>query len=175
MVIHPSIYWIAGSSCSGKSSIARMFAEQYGFNLYACDEHVDEHLRNISPNKQPAMHQISRMNANEVFYTRKIQEQLRTYIDFFIEDFDFVLKDLTTAEPQTPLVVEGNQLLPFLIAPYLQESHKAIWIVPTEPFQWAHYSKRTWIDNILKYTDDPVVAFRNWMTRDVLFAEFIQQ
>lgn len=174
MLVNPLIYWIGGSACSGKSTIAKKFAQKNGFELYACDEHTHEHLQYISAKQHPTMYKISEMDANEAFYTRGIQEQLTTYIDFFIEDFSFVIRDLATG-PQTPLVVEGNQLLPFLIAPYLRESHKGIWIIPTEPFQWEHYSKRTWIQDILQHTEDPTVAFRNWMTRDVLFAQFVQQ
>ncbi|MNI93780.1 hypothetical protein D3C73_1517790 [compost metagenome] len=71
--------------------------------------------------------------------------------------------------------MEGNQLLPALVAPLLKKGDRGIWIVPAEQFQWEHYSKREWIQGILQETDDPEMAFRNWMWRDALFAERVKQ
>ncbi|MFD1774978.1 hypothetical protein [Paenibacillus rhizophilus] len=74
-----------------------------------------------------------------------------------------------------PIVVEGNQLLPSLVAPCLKSRHKAIWLIPTEPFQRHYYSQRDWIQEILNSTDDPAAAFDNWMSRDAGFADFVEQ
>ncbi len=168
------IYWIGGSACAGKSSLARMYADKYGFELYACDEHCEKHMQNISRDEQPAMHRVAMMNPNEAFYTRDVQEQLRLYIQFFREDFSFVLKDLA-ARPNVPIVVEGNQLLPHLVLPHLRPNHKGIWIIPSERFQREQYSQRSWIQELLQQTEDPAVSFNNWMSRDALFAELVQQ
>jgi hypothetical protein len=151
-----------------------MYAEKYGLARYACDEHYGDHLQRITAGKQPAMSIISRLTMNEVFVARKVKEQLDTYIRCFQEDFSFVLDDLASMG-QTPVVVEGNQLLPALVAPFLKEADRAIWIVPAEQFQWEHYSRREWIQGILQQTDDPEMAFRNWMKRDALFAGRVKQ
>lgn len=71
--------------------------------------------------------------------------------------------------------MEGNQLLPALVAPLLRQADRAIWIIPAEQFQLEHYSKRTWIQGILQRTDESEQAFRNWMKRDALFAEKVKQ
>ncbi|WP_052410208.1 hypothetical protein [Paenibacillus durus] len=169
-----TIYWIGGSACAGKSTIAKGYAEKHGLALYACDEHLGSHLKTITALNQPAMHKISRMNYNEAFYIRTVQKQLEEYIAFFKEDFAFVLKDLAE-HFNCPVVVEGNQLLPSLVFPHLQPQHKAIWMIPTEPFQRHHYSQRIWIQDILNSTDDPEAAFDNWMNRDALFADFVEK
>ncbi|MRN54440.1 hypothetical protein [Paenibacillus monticola] len=174
MAIDQIIYWIGGSACSGKSTLAKRYADKYGLELYACDEYYDKHMQNISRDKQPAMHKVSMMNPNEAFYTRDVQEQLRVYLQFFKEDFLLVLEDLA-ARPNVPIVVEGNQLLPHLVLPHLRPNHKGIWIIPSERFQREHYSQRSWIQELLQQTEDPTVSFNNWMSRDVLFAELIQQ
>lgn len=168
------IYWIGGSACAGKSTLAKMYADKYGLALYACDEHFNEHMQQISPEEQPAMHRVSRLKMNEVFYTREVDEQLNTYLDCFKEDFAFVLRDLARMGEKA-VVVEGNQLLPSLVAPLLERNHKAIWIVPTEQFQWEHYSRREWIHDLLQETDNPEAAFRNWMRRDALFAGRVKE
>lgn len=168
------IYWIGGAACAGKSTLAQMYAEKYELELYSCDEYFEEHLKRISVVEQPAMYKVSTMNPNEAFYTREINEQLEVYIQSFKEDFSFVIDDLRKKTDQ-PIVVEGNQLLPSLVLPYLSNNHKAIWIIPTENFQREYYMKRSWIENILKNTEDSEVAFDNWMKRDALFANLVYQ
>lgn len=168
------IYWIGGSACAGKSTLAKMYADKYGLALYACDEHFHEHMQQISREHQPAMHRVTRLTMNEAFYTRKVEEQLNTYIECFEEDFTFVLLDLARMGEKA-VVVEGNQLLPRLVAPLMKNNHKAIWIVPTEQFQWEHYSRREWIHDILQETENSGIAFRNWMKRDALFAARVKE
>lgn len=173
-VLPSSIYWIGGSACAGKSTLAGMYAEKHGLQLYACDGRFDEHLQRVTAEQQPAMSRISGLTMNEVFLTRDVKEQLDTYTACFQEDFSFVLDDLACMG-EAPVVVEGNQLLPALVAPLLRQADRAIWIIPAEQFQLEHYSKRTWIQGILQRTDESEQAFRNWMKRDALFAEKVKQ
>ncbi|OKP82537.1 hypothetical protein [Paenibacillus sp. P32E] len=174
MLNNQVIYWIGGSSCAGKSTLAKMYAEKYELELYSCDEYFDRHLQDVSTSEYPAMHKVSTMSPNEAFYTREVQEQLSVYIQVFIEDFSFVIKDLAKRKDK-PVVVEGNQLLPSLVSAHLNEHHKAIWIIPTEQFQREQYSKREWIQGILQNTENPALAFNKWMSRDALFSEFVQK
>lgn len=174
MLRNPTIYWIGGSSCAGKSTLAQIFAKKYEFELYSCDDHFNEHLKSISVNDQPAMYKVSTMNANEAFYTRNITEQLKVYIQSFNEDFPFVINDLKKIGDK-PIVVEGNQLLPSLVFPFFNVNHKSLWIIPTEDFQREYYRKRDWIYNVLRNTDNPDIAFDNWMIRDSLFAKLVYQ
>lgn len=168
------IYWIGGSACAGKSTLAKMVADKYKMDLYSCDEHFYEHLKNISAIKYPAMYKVSKMNANEAFYLRDIEEQLRVYIQSFIEDFQFVINDISNSNTSS-IVIEGNQLFPSLVFPYLTKNQRAVWIIPTESFQKNYYKKREWVKDILESTEDPTVSFHNWMKRDALFAKFIYQ
>lgn len=166
-------YWIGGSACAGKSTLARRFAEQHGYALYACDEHTKDHLQRITAEAQPAMHRVSRMTMNEVFYTRKVAEQLNTYIEYLQEDFRYVLGDLADGG-SGPVVVEGNQLLPALVEPLLGQKDRAIWVIPSESFQREQYSKREWIHGLLQATEDPEHSFNQWMKRDALFAQKVK-
>lgn len=167
------IYWIGGSSCSGKSTLAKMLAEKHGLQLYSCDDHFYKHVQLISPEKHPAMKKVAEMNPNEAFYSRGLDDQLRVYIQSFQEDFSFVLQDLQ--EINKPVIIEGNQLMPSLTAPYIKENHKAIWLIPTEAFQRKNYQKRDWIKGVLNDTEDPEIAFNNWMKRDAIFAEHVNE
>ena len=48
------VYWIGGSGCSGKSSIARILEKDHGFTAYHCDDHWQEHEERSSPAEHPA-------------------------------------------------------------------------------------------------------------------------
>lgn len=120
------------------------------------------------------MYKVSTMNANEAFYTRNITEQLKVYIQSFNEDFPFVINDLKKIGDK-PIVVKGNQLLPSLVFPFFNVNHKSLWIIPTGDFQREYYRKRDWIYNVLRNTDNPDIAFDNWMIRDSLFAKLVYQ
>ncbi|MFN7253425.1 MAG: hypothetical protein ACK4M9_22030 [Anaerobacillus sp.] len=174
MLSEKLIYWIGGSACAGKSTLAQAYADKYELKLYCCDDYFPKHLKKISEKKHPAMSKVATISFNEAFYTRKIDEQLSLYQQTFIEDFTFVINDLAEI-PEKRIIVEGNQLLPSLVQPFLTNNHQAIWIIPTESFQREYYQKRVWIKDVLRETEDPEVAFDNWMKRDALFANLVYQ
>ena len=93
LVTGAPIYWIGGSSCGGKSTLARRLADEHGMALYSCDEHYEEHLLGISDQAPSAMRTVSRMSADEIFYARSVSEQLSTYVDVLMEDFAHVWPD----------------------------------------------------------------------------------
>ena len=39
------IYYIGGSPCSGKSTIAERLVEKYGFQYYKQDDHLEEYMK----------------------------------------------------------------------------------------------------------------------------------
>ena len=48
-------------------------------------------------------------------------------------------------------------------------------ITPTEEFQITHYRKREFVPLVLEGCSDKETAFRNWMDRDILFAQEVQR
>lgn len=38
------IYWIGHSPCAGKSKVARILTEDYGFHYYKSDDAYDDHM-----------------------------------------------------------------------------------------------------------------------------------
>jgi hypothetical protein len=82
-----------------------------------------------------------------------------------------VLDELSAAEPA---IVEGADLLPDLLQRGGVGLDRAVWMVPTPEFQIRHYAAREWVSEYLKDCADPSVAFKNWMCRDVLFAERVR-
>lgn len=171
------IYWIGGSPCAGKTTIARKLAAEYGFTYYKCDDCYDDHMSRSTPDQQPNMYKIKDQTWDEVWSTQfcslTVEEQIKDVVRVYEEQFSLILEDLLSRPKTTPILVEGAALLPHMVAPLLTDLNHAIWMVPTPEFQVEHYKKREWIHRILDQYDDPELAFSNWMKRDSGFAQEI--
>jgi hypothetical protein len=163
------VYWLGGSPCSGKSSIAAAIAQQQGWEVYSCDEAFYRHLKLITPEAQPVFSRVMGLGQEEL-WMRNVERQVREEITIYQEEFPFILADLLALDPKRPVLAEGAALLPELVLPYLQDVRRYYAIVPTAEFQLGQYSKREWINDHLNQCSDPQQAFRNWMERDIRFA-----
>lgn len=168
------IYWLGGSPCSGKSSIAEILAEQYSLQLFRCDYHFTDHVRLAQPDQQPALHRLSTMSWDEI-WMQPVEALLQRAISLYQEEFPFILADLSklAAADDRPILAEGAALMPDYVHDRLGGPSQAIWVVPTATFQRTHYRKRTWVQGILDQCADPDQAFQNWMDRDVAFATWV--
>lgn len=168
------IYWIGGSPCAGKTTIARKLAAEYSFTYYKCDDCYDDHMSRSTPDQQSYMYKIKDQTWDQVwskqFCSLSVEEQIEDVIRVYEEQFSLILEDLLSRPKTTPILVEGAALLPNLVAPLLTDLNHAIWIVSTPEFQVEHYKKREWIHRILKQYDDSDLVFSNWMERDSGFA-----
>jgi hypothetical protein len=163
------VYWLSGSPCSGKSSIAAAIAQKQGWQVYSCDEAFFRHQKLITPEAQPVFSRVMGL-AQEELWMRSVERQVREEIILYQEEFPFILAELLALDAQRPVIAEGAALLPDLVLPYLQDARRYYAIVPSPEFQLAQYSKREWIHDHLNQCSDPQQAFRNWMERDIRFA-----
>lgn len=84
------------------------------------------------------------------------------------------MTDLLSLPQSEPILVEGTCLLPRCVHTVLSSRSAAVWMVPTEGFQRAHYASRgLWVQAILNECATPEQAFENWMGRDVAFARWV--
>jgi len=102
---------------------------------------------------------------------RPPQWQVELEVAFYAEQFRFLLDELPD---DGPLLVEGADLLPSLLAGAGVPMDRSVWIVPTAEFQLRHYATRDWVGPYLAGCPDPAAAFAGWMRRDVLFAEHVR-
>ena len=170
------VFWVGGSPCSGKSSIVGTLAEEYGLHVYKCDDAFWEHAKRVDPVKQPTFHRLARMTWDEI-WMRPVAVQVADEFACYREEFAMILDDLLALPGSELIVAEGAALLPELISGLLQDRSRAMWVVPTEPFQREHYTleKRPWIKDILRHCQNPTQAFANWMDRDVGFAKRVAE
>lgn len=167
------IYWIGGSPCSGKSTIAELLAAKYNLTYYKCDEVYQNHIERSKANLHPTMNKIKGLSVNDNF-SRPLEQQINDTIMFYKEEFRMILEDIEQHDFSKPLLIEGAALLPELVFQYLPHVNHGVWIIPTSDFQMEQYSKRDWIHSILEECQDPEQSFENWMNRDIQFAKFIK-
>ena len=167
-----NVLWIGGSPCTGKSTIADHLAAETGAHVYRCDDAYFHHQDLTTAERQPVFHRLARANCDEV-WMRPVPRQIDEALALYREEFSFILADLAAFEETTPVIVEGAALLPELVAALGVPTHRALWLVPTEPFQREHYARRQWRHEVLASCADPDQAWENWMARDAGFARFV--
>jgi hypothetical protein len=167
------VYWIGGSPCAGKSSIARLLSDRYGLVLYSVDEELERQRGRLCQARQPALTRWLESSWDER-WMKPIDALLEDARACYREHFVLVLDDVRASPPGKPVLVEGTAILPDAIMALSVPRHRAIWITPTAEFQWDHYQRRGWARRILSDCRDPEAAFANWMRRDADFGEWIR-
>ena len=157
------IYWLGGSPCAGKSSVADLLAERYGLAVYRCDDAFFRHSQICNPQDQPTLHAISTMSWDQI-WMRPVDVQVASERAAYREEFPMILADLRGLPQDRPILVEGAACLPELVE-QVAAAQGALWFVPTPAFQRRHYSQRGFIQEILGQCRDPQQAWANWMDR----------
>lgn len=168
------VFWMGGSPCAGKSSIAEMLAEKYGLRVYHCDDAFERHRQSATEADQPVLRRLSKLSWDEI-WMRPVEVQVESEFQIYREEFGMIVDDLLQLPQSPPILAEGSALLPECVVPLLSDPHHAVWIVPTPAFQLEHYSRRDWIHAILAECENPTQAFSNWMNRDIAFAAQVAQ
>lgn len=168
-----NVYWLGGSACSGKTSVARLVAAAHGLALYSCDERFEEHRRRADPARHPRFCGIMDLPAEEL-WARPAEVQAAELLGFYEDEMEMILEDL--AALPGPVLAEGVGLLPDRIAAVLAEPWRAVWLAATpELRQRASPRRESWVQDALGRCPDPERAFSEWMERDTLVAETLEQ
>ncbi len=155
------VYWIGGSACAGKTTIADILAKDHGFTVYHCEEHGYEHFERAMAAGTPAVDRIKFHRLEKV-----ILHSPREFIDDSMawaeEDFKMVLDDLY-AMPKEKTVVEGA-LLPEYVHE-IADPRQMIFMIAFEGSQREHFLEldqwKVWQQRI----EDPEgVFFENLIT-----------
>lgn len=172
--IDSDLYWLGGSPCSGKSTVAELLAAQYNLQYYNCDHAFAHHQQQSDPTQQPTLHHLSFLTSDEIWLA-PIAEQVARVIAIYHEEFPLILADLAAFSTDCPVLVEGAALMPTLVAGTVGWQGRSAWLVPTPTFQRQQYAKRPWVNDVLNDCRDPKQAFANWMARDDAFAVQVAQ
>lgn len=165
------IYYIGGSPCSGKSTVAEALAEHYGLTYFKVDDHLEEFTTLGAAEGLPVCQQILHMTANET-WMRPPAVQCQEELDYYAEIAPFVAEKLHQL-PASRVIAEGAAFLPSLMKGV--DPARYISIIPSREFQFSRYRQRPWVPHVLRDCTDQEAAFANWMERDALFAESIRE
>lgn len=165
------VYWLGGSPCAGKSSVADRLVERYRLALYRCDDAFDRHMAQCNTQDHPTLAAIRTMTWDEI-WMRPVAVQVAAELEAYREEWGLILGDLAHLLQDRPVLVEGCALLPELVAA-LAPPQRALWFVPTPAFQRKHYAQREFIQHILAQCRAPQTAWDNWMGRDEQFGRAV--
>jgi hypothetical protein len=59
------LYWIGGSPCAGKSSVAATLAARYGLRHVECDRESDDRLARMAGRALPAYNELAALSTCE--------------------------------------------------------------------------------------------------------------
>lgn len=163
-----TVYYIGGSPCSGKSTVAEALAARYGLTYFKADDYLDDLIAEGAAAGLPICGRIRRMTAEET-WMRAPEVQCREELDFYAEVHGLLMRRLNTLE-SAAVVAEGACFLPQLMHDLGIPPQRYIAITPSRDFQVSRYRERPWVPHVLRDCTDPDAAFANWMARDALFA-----
>lgn len=168
------VYVIGGSPCSGKSTVAQTLSEKFGLHYFKVDDRLDRYLQAGAAEGKPCCARIAGMSPDQI-WMRDPQEQCEEELLIYQEIAPFILADLQSLETRSGVITEGAAYLPVLARQYGLPFQRYLSLTPSKEFQVSHYRRREWVPHVLAGCSDPAKAFENWMERDALFAQTVQQ
>lgn len=168
------VYYIGGSPCSGKSTVAENIARKYNLNYFKVDDFLDGYTEMGVISKKPICVKLKKMSPEQI-WMREPQIQNLEELQYYTEIFEFVMKDINKISNKKGIITEGAAYLPHLISGCNINPKHYVNITPTPEFQIYHFSKRPFVPVVLNSCSNKEIAFKNWMDRDILFANIVRQ
>ena len=161
------VYWLGGSSCSGKTTLARLLAERHGLQTYHCDDYFQEHAARVDPVRHPYFAHIKDLQPEQLLM-RPVDVQVEELYRFYDEEFEMVVEDLLAMPDSTPVVVEGAGLRPTRVLEHVPHPRQALWLTVSAGFRRRVYQERRGklMRDMLSKCADPQKALANWQSRD---------
>lgn len=168
------IYFIGGSPCSGKSSIAQLLEKRVDVEYFKIDDHLEKYMQFGVGDKKPVCLKHQTLNTDEIWMRSPIV-QAEEELQFYDEIFEYIMGDIKELSASKHLIVEGAALKPNLMQQLGVAPSNYLCIVPSYDFQIKKYQEREWVHGVIGQCRNPKRAFENWMERDRLFAEEIKK
>ena len=175
------VLWIAGSPCSGKSTVAHTIARIYVFLGYHRDAMERTHFARRIASGDPEARAFLAKSMDERWLQPSIEQLTQEAITSWTDGFRLTLDDLLAMPKENFIVAEGT-FFPACVAPYLSSPHQAIWLVPTDDFcatarrqRQAALAERQKRHGVYDEGSDPERRLRNLIERDRLIARYVKR
>ena len=163
------IYYIGGSPCSGKSTVAEILSEQYDLYYFKVDDFLDSYTKQGALKGYPVCRKQVELTPDQIWMRDPVLQCTEELI-YYEEVFEFIERDLEQIKNVNGVITEGAAYVPGLIRDAQIPENRYLSITPTKEFQLFHFRKRTFVPYILRGCSNMEKAFDNWMERDILFA-----
>lgn len=164
------IYFIGGSPCSGKSTVAERISKDFNAFYFKVDDYLDELISFAAENGRPVCSKLPVMTADEI-WMRSPSEQCEEEFAIYQEIAELVFEKLNAIDEDI-IITEGAAFTPEVMKSVT--GCRYICMIPTPEFQISHYKMRDWVPFVLKDCTDQDRAFDNWMQRDIMFAQQVK-
>ena len=130
------VYWLGGTPCAGKTTVAEILADQFGLAIYHTDR-WRPHLELADPQRHPAMTYAKALLASQAerdrYANQPVEQQLAQLFALKRENFEFLMADLEAAAAQGPVICEGVHLPPDMVGQIATPEHVA-YLISTRQF-----------------------------------------
>lgn len=164
-----NIYYIGGSPCSGKSTVAEILSKQYDLYYFKVDDFLDSYTKQGALKGYPVCRKQMELTPDQIWMRDPVL-QCREELIYYEEVFEFIERDLEQIKNVNGVITEGAAYVPGLIRDAQIPENRYLSITPTKEFQLFHFRKRSFVPYILRGCSNMEKAFDNWMERDILFA-----
>lgn len=169
-----TLYVLGGSPCAGKSAVAEELVRRYGCAYFKFDDYLDDFIRRGAAKGNALLKRVLTMTPEQT-WMRDPQEQCDEEWAIYEAIAPFAWNEIARLGQKRPVLAEGAGLLPPLVKRKGLDARHACYVVPSKPFQTAHYRERNFIKYVLARCSDVEQAFDRWMERDALYALRIWQ
>lgn len=167
-------YYIGGSPCAGKSTIAEILSQKYDLYYFKVDDFLETYTNICAQKGCPICRKTVEMSAEQIWMRDPVL-QCREEFQFYEEIFEYILADLRQLSHNRGMITEGAAYVPDLIKGLGIPDSQYISITPAKDFQVSHFKKREFVPYVLKGCRNMEQAFEHWMERDHLFAQEVQK
>jgi hypothetical protein len=137
----PAAFWLGGGCGSGKTTLARWAALRLDLRFYPLDGHNYVHARRAAAGGYPLTDAASRQSAGEM-WLREAADLAASFAAVSAERLQMALDDLCALGDGPTVIVEGPQLFPDLVAPFLRSPRHGLWLLPTTDFGYRGVIER---------------------------------
>ena len=154
------VFWLGGMSGVGKTTAARALAHRHDLRLYSFDAHQFEHASRLPPETR---------TLDEIWVDTTPEALADWFEDRCHERFPLVLADVLGLRDDAPVLVDGPQALPELVAPVIPSPEHVLYVVASREMQEPLVRGRG--SGVTSQVRDPERAVENRLGRDEVLVQ----
>ncbi|QVK19346.1 hypothetical protein KHQ81_06560 [Mycoplasmatota bacterium] len=152
-----NVYFIAGTNCGGKSSMAKSLSEKFDMIFYCADDNYWNHRKYSTIKDQPNMNR--KFLGWDEFFNREIEDKTNWLLESELEEMDFIIMDLVQlAQKEDQKVIVDVHCMPEILK-QVSEYNRVIFLLADPEVVFNEYFERDdkldVYNCILQNTTDP--------------------